>query len=99
MAQEKKPLDEVTIQPRKLTIYEVTGLRKELLAGAALGIALDLGQVEECDAAGLQLLVSLRKASQQEEKPGVRMANPSDSVKAGLLALGIEEKDLMQPPG
>jgi anti-sigma B factor antagonist len=51
--------------PAELTIYRVAELRQELLAALARGVhCYDLSAVTECDSAGLQLLLSLRRSVQ-----------------------------------
>jgi len=51
--------------PAELTIYRVAELRQDLLAAVARGVrCYDLSAVTECDSAGLQLLLSLRRSVQ-----------------------------------
>lgn len=54
----------------ELTIYQVSGYHKDFLnkCSSAETIAIDLSNVEELDAAGVQLLLSLEK--QQHNKGG-----------------------------
>ena len=53
-----------------LSIYEANELRNELLASLESGTSLrvELSQVMDCDAAGLQLLVATRKSEKESRK-------------------------------
>lgn len=73
-----------------LSIYEVTGIREELLAALAKqkSITVDLQQVEEWDVAGLQLLVSMRKSA-TDSGVSLSFANPPQQLCDTLPLLGL----------
>ncbi len=61
-------MQELTL-PEELTIYNVASLREEILESSAdkEDLTLDGSQVQEIDAAGVQLLLSLEKTTFREE--------------------------------
>jgi anti-anti-sigma regulatory factor len=85
--QDKEAIKVLRLQ-KKLTFYQVGGLREELLAAGPGKLILDLSQVEECDAAGIQLLLSLSKGPGRTEKP-ILVGNLSGQVESSMAALGI----------
>ncbi|MBU4261833.1 MAG: STAS domain-containing protein [Proteobacteria bacterium] len=74
-----------------LTIYQVAELRERLLpfASGVNTVTVDLLGVAECDAAGLQLLVSLKKTAEEAGKQFLLMHLP-DSVTELMRELGFE---------
>jgi ABC-type transporter Mla MlaB component len=82
--------------PRELTIYTVgelhprwLGWLAELRAADAEGpCAVDAAAVEEADAAGVQLLLSLAHALQREQR-ALQLLQPSAALAAACNALGL----------
>jgi ABC-type transporter Mla MlaB component len=82
--------------PRELTIYTVGELHPQWLGWlgdvrAADGegpCAVDAAAVEEADAAGVQLLLSLAHALQREQRP-LQLHQPSTALAAACQALGL----------
>jgi anti-anti-sigma factor len=74
-----------------LTIYRVAELRERLLpfASGVNTVTVDLQGVTECDAAGLQLLVSLKKTAEEAGKQFLLLHLP-DSVTELIRELGFE---------
>lgn len=74
-----------------LTIYRVAELREGLLqfASRANTVTVDLRGVAECDAAGLQLLVSLKKTAEEAGKEFLMIDAP-DTVAGLIRELGLE---------
>jgi len=73
-----------------LVVADVASLKARILDALKAGgpVVLDLGAVEECDTAGIQLLVaSTRPASR--DRPGVRIGPCSDAVRTTAARLGI----------
>ncbi len=69
----------------ELTIYTTGEYREALLESchSHQGMELDLGQVTEMDASGLQLLVALNQHLGRTEG-GLRLPNPSETVREVL---------------
>jgi anti-anti-sigma factor len=55
---------------KNLTIYVISEIKKEITDcfSEDINFEIDLGSVEECDTAGIQLLVSLLKTAEQKKK-------------------------------
>ena len=78
-----------------LTIYDTPALH-EAFAGCLEGdgeITVDVGGVTECDAAGLQLLCAVRKATRMEKKP-FQISGTSDAVSIMLQRLGLTADEI-----
>lgn len=78
--------------PRELTIYSVGELRPQWLEHLGSDVAdetmdADGAAVEEVDAAGVQLLVSLSRALQQDQRR-LHVRQPSAALAAACAALG-----------
>jgi len=78
--------------PAELTIYVVRELREHWLqaldAGGAEPFALAAGDVEQVDAAGLQLLLALRHTLAQQGRSLLLQA-PSAALRSACLNLGL----------
>lgn len=77
----------------ELTIRNAEELRRLQGALAAIldrdgDLMVDLGQVRECDAAGLQLICSARKSAAQRAR-GFQIAGISPEVEAAARELGV----------
>lgn len=79
-----------------LSIYDVAALRDALLAclEGDNEVIVDLGGVEQCDMAGLQILHSLRKTAAQMKKK-VQILDEKGVVLEALEAAGINTEDIM----
>lgn len=78
--------------PEELTIYNVSSLREEmleLLAGKE-DLVLDGSQVQEIDAAGVQLLLSLEKTTLREDFT-VQLTDITAEGEEILEAAGVKE--------
>jgi anti-anti-sigma factor len=78
-----------------LTIYEVAELRDLLLEGLdqTRGLRLNLGEVSECDTAGIQLLYSARMSAREREKQ-FEITELSPSVQNTAEVIGIDAQAL-----
>jgi anti-anti-sigma regulatory factor len=77
--------------PRELTIYTVGELRPawlDWLHGAG-NQTVDATRVDEADAAGVQLLLSLAHALLADGRP-LQLQNPSPALAAACTALGLD---------
>lgn len=74
-----------------MTIYEAAEHKVRLLAAldAASALELDLGEVDEADTAGLQLLLLLRREGARAGKP-VRVLRLSPAVADVLQRYGLD---------
>ena len=74
----------------KLTIYQVSDIQKGLLGSLSekLDLELDLSEVEECDTAGIQILLSLMKSA-SSMKIDLSFENISNAVKGTAIHLGL----------
>lgn len=74
-----------------LTIYEVKSLHKLFLEGIqqAGGLRVDLKEVDACDAAGIQLLISLIKTAKKEGK-SLSFPGLSEPVATAMKQGGFE---------
>lgn len=79
-----------------LTIYDAAGLRETLLKciGAKGNVTLDLSETTGCDAAGLQLLCSLRKSAERTEKQ-VRIGGVSSVVMDTMVSAGMKPEEIV----
>lgn len=74
----------------ELTIYRVAQVREELLAALAGGArCFDLSRVTECDSAGLQLLLALRR-SVQAAGGACRFEAVSDPVREAAAVFDVQ---------
>jgi len=86
--------------PSELTIYTISELHPQCLAwvatdsdadegepGTADGLRIDAQAVQEVDAAGVQLLLSLSNALDRQQRP-LRLVRPSAPLLAACMALG-----------
>ncbi len=82
-----------------MTVYEIEKLRKEWAAyfnfktGAAVGVSLDLKNVNECDIAGVQLLCSARKTATLNHKIFI-VSEASAAVIKAVSDAGLEPDEL-----
>jgi anti-anti-sigma factor len=75
----------------ELGIVDAAALREQLRQALALGpgdLALDLSDVQACDSAGVQLLLSLRR-SLAERGDALQLLNPAEPVRHALATLGL----------
>ncbi|OQY60448.1 MAG: hypothetical protein B6245_01350 [Desulfobacteraceae bacterium 4572_88] len=79
------------------SIYEATRLRDEFIRcfDAHKGLILDLGEVSECDTAGVQLLCSARRTAQNEGK-GFAIEKPSKSVINAVTSIGLDSGEVLE---
>lgn len=79
-----------------LTIYDTARLREVLLKwiGAQRDVAIDLSEANKCDAAGLQLLCSIRKTAEHTGKK-VRIAGVSRAVLDTMAAAGLKPEEIV----
>lgn len=77
-----------------MSIYNAPALREELAAcfEQHKGIALDLGEVKECDAAGIQILCSAWKSSAVSGRSFV-VSRSSSSVDDAFLRAGLNKDE------
>ena len=80
-----------------LDIYSVEAARDELRHYVAdqPALDLDLGGVETCDAAGMQLLLAVRRSSLADGKP-FSIQSPAAAIEKCAELLGIR-RELCQP--
>lgn len=78
-----------------LDISAVEGLLSALMeySGSHPAICLDLSQIQTCDAAGLQLLLALKKSAEAAGKPMALVAAP-DMFTRVASQLGISDGNL-----
>jgi ABC-type transporter Mla MlaB component len=84
--------------PAELTIYTVAELHPQWLkwlattgdAGDAEGCVVDAAAVEQADAAGVQLLLSLSSALQRQGR-ALQLRAPSTALLAACEALGLAD--------
>jgi anti-anti-sigma factor len=75
----------------ELTIQQAAAVRERLLAALAAGLrCLDLGQVSECDSAGVQLLLAARKSAEDAGLP-LTLAPVSEPVREVLVGYGLAQ--------
>lgn len=76
---------------KNLTIFHVADLRDKLLKtiSAEAKPVLDLRDLQECDVAGLQLLVSLIKTANDAGKE-LRLNNTPDCFRKTAAAVGLD---------
>lgn len=81
-----------------LTIYEVAALREDLLRvfDASAEVTLDLGEVTECDTAGVQLICSARVTSRETGKL-LHIHAVSDAVTEAMTGVGMDPFDILNP--
>lgn len=79
-----------------LSIYEASALRDELLGCLDTGenVEVALSNVTECDTAGVQLLVSARKAAGSSQRQ-LLITNIPKSVLDLLHSVGIRQDELL----
>ena len=77
-----------------LTVYTVEELRQLLSTKMAdsPGLILDLGEVSDCDCAGLQLLCAARKSARMLSKY-FQVINCSPAILAGAEAIGLKQEE------
>lgn len=80
------------------TIYEAAEIRDAMLAAfdGPEGLILDLGDVTECDTAGVQLLCSARVTARKTGKIFNVLA-VSDAVTQAMEGVGLDPFDLLNP--
>jgi anti-sigma B factor antagonist len=87
----KQKLNKELLAPEgQLTIYRVDELKRELLSllNSNDFLELDIGNVNECDTAGLQLLCSLKKTSIETKKKFI-ITGESKSIEDVMVRTGI----------
>ncbi|MGD9162362.1 MAG: STAS domain-containing protein [Desulfobacteraceae bacterium] len=74
-----------------LSIYEAVDIHKKLLHSLAENnkINIDLGDVDSCDVAGLQLLISAIKTGEKEEKQ-ITISNVSETFQKTAKLVGLQ---------
>ena len=74
-----------------LTIYEASDIHKELLHSLAENntINIDLGDVDSCDVAGIQLLISAIKTGEKEEKQ-ITISNIPETFQTTASFAGLQ---------
>jgi anti-sigma B factor antagonist len=79
-----------------LSLYEVDAARRRLLQGFEAGtdIVVDLGQVTDCDAAGVQLLISARQTAARRGL-SFRIREASPVVTEACLRLGLNPAEAL----
>lgn len=79
-----------------LSIYEAAALREAFLGclGTQGEVALDISGITGCDAAGLQLLCSLRKSAARLGKP-MRVVGSPPPVLDALAAAGLASNEIL----
>jgi anti-anti-sigma factor len=81
-----------------MSIYEATALREAMLAAfdSPEGVTLDLGEVTECDTAGVQLICSARITARKRGTP-LTIRAVSDAVTQSMEGVGIDPFDILNP--
>lgn len=76
---------------KELNIYEVSSLKDKLniLFSENDTVELDLGEVEKCDTAGIQLLYSAKISAEVMNKQFITL-NPTECIKEKLLQMGLD---------
>ena len=93
------------VLPTELTIYRVAELHAHWLdllgrqdnqnqdgikTAATTRVTIEAGQVDEVDAAGIQLLLSLARTMKRQSRP-LRMENASTTLRRACVALGVAD--------
>ncbi len=80
----------------RMTVSEAGSLRDKLIEcfDDYNGLILDLQDVEECDAAGIQLICSVHKTAGTTEKP-FSVANASKAVTETVVRTGLNPEKLL----
>ncbi len=80
----------------KMTVLKASALRDKLVEcfDGYNGLTLDLQDVEECDAAGIQLICSIHKTAEIMEKP-FSVANASKAVVESVVRAGLNPEKLL----
>lgn len=94
MKEDREGKTRLTIQ-EALSIYDVVGLRHELLKfmETEKPVELDLSGVTDCDTAGLQLLFAAWKSAGGRQKT-FRIVEASQAVLDTLKAAGLDKNDM-----
>lgn len=81
-----------------LTVYTVQELRGQMLErlAAASRLDIDLGAVDACDCAGLQLLCAARKSAFGQGK-AFEVVNASQAVRDAAEAIGLSASEYSKP--
>ena len=82
-----------------LTIYDVPALYEAFLDcfDSEGDVMIDVGEVTECDAAGIQLLCAIRK-NIPENRYSVQIVGASDAVKDTLKGMGLDAEEIIMCP-
>lgn len=88
--------DEVTILEGSLSIYQVEDIHRNLVQKLEAGgdVVLDLGPVDECDSAGVQLLVATRLTAARRGL-AFRVREVSQAVIEAFVQLGLDPADAL----
>lgn len=80
----------------ELSIYDAVGVRDALMdcLENQSGVELDLSEVSECDAAGLQLLCAARRSAAQRRK-SFRVVESSPAISAAIEKAGLNSGDVL----
>ena len=83
-----------------LTIYEVGDARKNMLEHLNTGkeFHMDLGQIPDCDTAGVQLLISAKKTVEKSGK-SFRVLQASSAVINAVRLLGLSPDEALNFDG
>ena len=75
----------------ELTLFNLNVVRQELISALNDGnkVAIDLKDVNECDTAGIQLVISAKKTSIAENRE-VTIVNPHASVLSAAERIGVD---------
>ena len=82
-----------------LTIYDVPALHEALIDcfDSEGDVMIDVGEVTECDAAGIQLLCAIRK-NIPENRQSVRIIGESDVVMETMKGMGLDPEEIIACP-
>lgn len=76
------------------TVFEIADIKKEIIKPLSQEtvLELDLSEVEECDTAGIQLLLSLMKSARDKEN-NISFINISDAIRNTAIGIGIDPEE------
>jgi ABC-type transporter Mla MlaB component len=82
-----------------LSIWEAAEIWRELnpLLAAVEPLTLDLGQIQECDASGIQILCQVRRAMRDTSRD-IRIEAMPVAVQTALASAGFNPQAMFQPP-
>ena len=82
-----------------LTIYDVPALHEAFMDcfDNEGDVVVDVGEVTECDAAGIQLLCAIRK-NIPENRHSVQIVDPSNAVMDMMKGMGLDVEEIIACP-